>query len=179
VTRLRLPRVAHEDNRQFFLDLRPYRAELRQVLPSRYGEVTNNERDWVALLWLDGFQSPEDPWYQNLLRFGPRDANAWFVNPSGRVRTFRLTMYLGADAPGQFHMRLSGLANDDFPLDSRPTDWSGPVPSRHGAYKDLVVEVPPGRHAIHFHCTPPPNFVPVDHRKFCYFIMVFQRTEIR
>ena len=33
VARLRLPRVAHEDNRQFFLDLRPYRDELRRALP--------------------------------------------------------------------------------------------------------------------------------------------------
>lgn len=178
VAHLRLPRVAHDDNRQFFLDLRPYRAELRQVLPTRYDEVTSNERDWVALLWLDGFQSPEDPWYQNLLRFGPRDANAWFVNPSGRARKFWLTMSFGADAPGQFHMRLSGLVNDEFVVD-KPTDWTGPLPFRHGIHKPYVVEVPPGRHAIHFHCTPPPGFVPADHRKFCYFIMLFKREEIR
>ena len=86
----------------------PTATNCESALPSYYDQVTRSEQDWVALLWLDGFRSPEDPWHQNLLRFGPRDASAWFVNPSDRVRRFALTMYFGADMPGRFQMHLSG-----------------------------------------------------------------------
>lgn len=177
--RLQLPRIEHDDNRQFFLDLRPYRDELRQVLPTDYERMTTNERDWVALLWLDGFESPEDPGYHDLLRFAPRDASAWFVNPSERTRKFSLTMYFGADAPGQFHMRLSGLVNDQFEIEGPLVDAGGSPSPRQGLRKTYLVEIPPGRHAIHFRCAPPSDFVPADHRKFCYYIMMFKREEIR
>jgi len=175
----RLTVIAHEDKRQFFVDLRPYRDELKKALPSYYDEISRTERDWVALLWLNGFESPEEPVYQNILRFGPEDATAWFVNPSDRDRKFKIWMTFGADMPGLFRMRLSGLINDEFVLDKGPTDWSGPVPARQGEGRYWEITVPPGRHPIRFQCTPPSTFVPADHRRLCYFILLFKREEIR
>ena len=155
------------------------REELRQGRPDYYEEMTRREQDWVALLWLDGFESPEEPVYHDILRFAPREASAWFVNPSNRERKFGLWMTFGTDTQGPFQMRLSGLLNDDFVLDRPPTDWTGPTPARHGETRYYEVTVPPGRHAIRFHCTPPPHFVPADNHRFCFFIMLFRREEIR
>ena len=113
-SRLRLPRVAHEDNRQFFLDLRPYRDELRQALPQHYEATTRHEQDWVALLWLDGFESPEEPGFEDLMRFAPCEATAVFINPSDRTQKFALTMSFNAETVGRFQVRLSGLVTDEF-----------------------------------------------------------------
>ena len=113
-SRLRLPRVAHEDNRQFFLDPRPYRDELRQALPQHYEATTRHEQDWVALLWLDGFESPEEPGFEDLMRFAPREATAVFINPSDRTQKFALTMSFNAETVGRFQVRLSGLVTDEF-----------------------------------------------------------------
>jgi hypothetical protein len=175
----RLNVIPHLDGRQFFFDLRLYRRELRRALPGYYDEVTRHEQDWVALLWLDGFNSPEDPLYRDMIRFAPRRASAWFVNPSDRARKFGLWMTFGTDTPGPFHMRLSGLAEDEFTLDRPPTEWIGTIPIRSGETRYYEVTVPPGRHAIRFHCTPPSHFVPADNRRFCFFIMFFRREEIR
>jgi hypothetical protein len=174
----RLTVIPHADSRQFFIDLRPYREELRQAFPGHYEELTRKEQDWVALLWLDGFESPEQPIYHDLIRFAPRKASAWFVNPSNRDRKFGLWMTFGADTPGPFQMRLSGLVHDEFTLDRPPTDWSGGFPARSGESRYYEVTVPPGRHPIRFHCTPPSHFVPADNRRHCFFIMFFRREEI-
>jgi len=165
--------------RQYFFDLRPYREELRSALPGYYEGLTRGEQDWVALLWLDGFESPEEPVYHDLLRFAPRRASAWFVNPSNRDRRFALWMTFGTDTPGPFQMRLSGLITDEFILDRPPTEWIGPTAARHGETRYYEVTVPPGRHPIRFHCTPPSHFVPADNRRYCFFIMFFRREEIR
>jgi hypothetical protein len=175
----RLNVIPHLDSRQFFIDLRLYRDELRRALPEYYEEVTRNEQDWVALLWLDGFDSPEEPVYRDMIRFAPRRASAWFVNPSDRERRFGLWMTFGTDTQGPFQMRLSGLINDAFTLDRPATDWSSGAPARSGETRYYEVTVPPGRHAIRFHCTPPSHFVPADNRRFCFFIMFFRREEIR
>jgi hypothetical protein len=76
-------------------------------------------------------------------------------------------------------MRLSGLVNDEFVLDKDSADWIGPGTSRRGEFHRYEVVVPPGRHAIRFQCDPPPHFTPADNRRFCYFILNFERKEIR
>jgi hypothetical protein len=177
--RLSLPRIAHEDNRQFFLDLRPYRDELRQALPLHYEERTRHEQDWVALLWLDGFESPEEAGYVDLMRFAPRDATAMLVNPSDRTQKLALTMNFSAASVGRFQIRLTGLVNDEFDFVRSAADFSATPPNRLAVRKSYVIEVPPGRHAIRFHCTPPPDFVAADQKGLCYYIMLFDRKEIR
>ena len=96
----RLNVIPHLDGRQFFVDLRLYRDELRRALPGYYEELTRNEQDWVALLWLDGFDSPEDPMLPRHDPLRARRASAWFVNPSNRERKFGLWMTFGTDTPG-------------------------------------------------------------------------------
>jgi hypothetical protein len=176
----RLPEIVHtEDGQQIFLDLRPYRDELRNLLgPDHYEAEVTREREWVAVIWLNGFCGPEDPAEYNRLRHGPPDGKAVIINPSDRTRTFRLRMTFGVNTPGPFHLRLSGLAADEFDLDKRPADWpAGGPPARFGVEREYVVEVPPGRHAIRFRCTPPAHFIPDDHRKLCYFIKDFRMEE--
>lgn len=172
----RLPVIAHSDGRQFFVDLRPYRELLKLQDPVYYAQGVQREQDWVAVLWLDGFSSPESPGHYDNLRYGPIDGTVWFVNPSDRVRTFSLRMTFGADSPGPFKMRLSGLKEMEFELDKKPTDW-GATPTRYGEEVAFDVEIPPGRHALRIHCTPPSHFVATDHRKLCYFILNFKRAE--
>ena len=173
----RLPLTAHEDGRQFFLDLRPYRELLKTKAPTYYEESVRREREWVAIIWLDGFISPEPPGFYNLLRYGPLDAKAWVINPSDRTRRFKSTMQFGVDSPGPFQLQLSGLVNDEITLDKKPTEFGIPV-VRHVLPKQYVIEVPPGRHAIRFVCTPPAHYVPTDHRKLCYFVMNFDMKEL-
>ncbi len=172
----RLPQIVHEDGLQFFLDLRPYR-ELLKKDPAYYEAGVKREHEWVAVIWLDGFMSPEPPGYYDLLRYGPPKAHAVVINPSDRTRKFKMQFRFGVDSPGPFQLQLSGLVNDDFPLDKKPTEFGTPV-IRHIVPKDYIVEVPPGRHKIDFRCTPPPHYIPTDHRNLCFYILQFEMKEI-
>jgi hypothetical protein len=170
-----LPLIAHEDGQQFFVDLRPYRDLLRQQDPVYFERGVQREREWVAVIWLDGFSSPEPRGYYDRLRYGPPRATAWVINPADRERRFRLRMTFGVDTPGPFHLRLSGLVNDAMELD-KPTAVGG-VPAG-GEYREYDIVVPPGRHAIYFRCTTPPHFVPTDYRRLCFYIMDFSMREM-
>jgi hypothetical protein len=167
--------IQHEDGQQFFVDLRPYRDLLKKQDPVYFERGERREREWVAIIWLDGFFSPEPRGFYNHLRYGPPRAKAVVINPSDRTRTFRLKMTFGADTPGPFHLQITGLIHDTLELE-KPTP--GGVPGgRAGEYKEYDIEVPPGRHEIHFRCKPPPHFVPTDYRRLCYYIMDFEMAE--
>jgi hypothetical protein len=172
---LYLPEIAQGDKEQFFLDLRPYRDAYRQNHPLAYADLEQKERDWVAVVWLEGFASPELPGFAHEYREGPRDALAWFVNPADRPQKFRLTMKVGALQPGAFHFHVTGLGVDDEFVVERV---HGESDTRY-APTDKVYEVvvPPGRHALRFRCAPPPGFVSADNRGLCYFIKDFRKTD--
>ena len=112
-----------------------------------------------------------------MLRYGPRDAQAVFVNPSNRDRRFQLWLSFGTDSRGPFEMRLSGLVSDAFPLNKPPT-IIGPPATRFPDHRFFEFVVPPGRHAIRFQCDPPPHFVAPDYRGHSYFIMLFNLKEV-
>jgi hypothetical protein len=171
-----LPQEDQGDQQQFFLDLRPYRDAYKQNHPAVYDDLERKEREWVAVLWLEGFASPELPGFADEYREGPRDATAWFVNPSDRTQTFLISMKFGCLQPGTYQMNVAGLGvNEDFVIE-RPF---GETDTRqHLTHKPYRVEVPPGRHALRFRCTPPPDFIPSDHRRLCYFIKDFRKTEV-
>ena len=172
-----LPEIRHADGQQFFLDLRPLRDAYRDRPGGALALASSErrEREWVAVLWLDGFVSPEPPGFADDYREGPREATAVFVNPADTPQTIRISMKFGCMQAGTYEMHLSGLVEDRFSIEKA----SGDRDLRHSEITKMYsFTLPPGRHAIRFRCNPPPDFVPLDHRKLCYFIADFQKAEI-
>jgi hypothetical protein len=177
--RARLPEIVHPDGRQFFLDLRPFRAVWQEKKPVEFAARERFEREWIAPLWLDGFcvSDPLEPGGERLF-WGPFDATLVFVNPTDRTRTVDISFTIGVDVVGPFDLSLSGLVTDSFTLD-KITEKDDPQDlKRHGRGKEyLGLELPPGRSAIHFRCRPPSYFLPFDRRNLCYFIRNFKLEE--
>lgn len=172
----KLPEVKHPTSPdQFFLDLRPYRDAYRARNPDAYRHLVQREQDWVAVIWLGAFFSPEDLEYAHEFRYGPPDGTAMFINPSDRDRKFRISMTFGGDIPGVYRFRLSGLVDAEFEVEKKPGEWERKV---YGQPMSWVVTVPPGRHALRIRCTPPADLLPSDHRKLCYYMMDFRKDEI-
>jgi hypothetical protein len=166
----RLPEIVHEDGRQFFLDLRPYRDELHRANPEAFEAQARQERERVAVLWLNGFHSTDPPSECNPLRWGPADGELWIVNPADRVRRFQVTMTFRPITTGEFAMQFSGLVSDRFSLTS---NWSAT------AAKSYAIEVRPGQNVIRIHCTPPPHYYfPEDNRTLCYQVKDFTIQEL-
>jgi len=172
---LRLPEIIHSDGVQVFLDLRPYRDAWRANPDNDYEGYARHERDWVAVIWLEGFFSPEPTGSGHEFRFGPRDATAWFINPTDRDRRFRIRMTFGGTTQGIRHFKLTGLVNEEFDVETRPGDLDA---KRYGREMTWEITVPPGRHFLRIRCTPPPDFMPNEVRKLCYYIMDFHKHEI-
>lgn len=164
-----LPKVTHEDGRQFFLDLQPFRDAWREKEPAKFAEAARHEREWVAALWLAGFfvTDPADDgeWYV----WGTPDAAAWLVNPADRARHFDLSFTIGVEADGPFEFTLSGLVCDSFALER-------PGSARFGEQKHYAIELPPGRSSVRIRCRPP-DYFSTDSRNLCYFIKDFKLTE--
>ncbi|MBA4065264.1 MAG: hypothetical protein C0501_16435 [Isosphaera sp.] len=172
----RLPRETHEDGQQFFLDLRPYRDAWRGVDPGYHEAAARREREYVAATWLGKFINPAaDPTEPTRIRYGPPDGSLHLTNPTDRTRVFKLELTFGVDQPGAFRFALSGLVADEFDAEKGAGDWD---PKQFGVPRAYLVEVPPGRHRIRIRCTPPPDFVPSDVRKLCYYVLNFRHTEL-
>jgi len=77
--------------------------------------------------------------------------------------------------PGAYDLRLSGLIEDRFAVEKSRGDRD---PRNGGDVKTYTFDLPPGRHAVRVRCTPPPDFIPFDHRKMCYFIKDFEKAEV-
>jgi hypothetical protein len=175
--RAELPEIHHSDKEQFFLDLRPYRDLYAQKAPLAFEQVVTQEREWVTVLWLGGFANPDtfgntrEERGNNWHRYGPPDGRVWFINPTDRERQFTIEMTFGVYSPGSYQMILSGLVNEEFEIDRKPTEKED---SRHGVFKKWTITVPPGRHPLRIRCIPPPGFVYTDYRKLCYFIRGFR-----
>jgi len=173
----RLPEIIHDDRQQFFLDLRPYRDLYLGKNAEAFEAMAKQEREWVAVVWVNGFYSPEPAGFAHEYREGPRDGTAWFVNPSDRERTFRVSVKFGCFQPGSYRFQFSGLLDKEFDIERAGDTHEG----RHhdGELKEFTVVVPPGRHPLRIRCTPPPDFAPVGYRKMYYALMDFKMAEIR
>lgn len=171
----KLPEIIHPDGVQVFLDLRAYRDAWRANPDNDYDGYARHERDWVAVIWLDGFFSPEPTGSGHEFRFGPRDATAWFINPTDRNRRFRIRMTFGGPTVGIRRFKLTGLVNEEFHVLTKPGDMDA---RRYGREMSWDITVPPGRHPLRIRCTPPPDFIPNEVRKLCYYIMDFHKHEI-
>lgn len=173
--RARLPEVVHADGAQFFLDLRPYRDQFRAKDPADFERRARLEREYLALLWLDGFQPAvnEDGQYSPTV-YGTERGSLWVVNPTDRTRTVRVGMTFGTDHPGAFGMKLSGLIEDEFELDNRSDEWDA---AQGGVRRQYELTVPPGRHRIRVRCTVPDGFKPTDTRKLCFYVINVHKAE--
>lgn len=172
----RLPEIVHEDGRQFFLDLRPYREELRQANAMLFDALARQERERVAVLWLNGFHSTDPSSERNPLRWGPSDGEVWIVNPADRPRRFQMSMTFHPITTGEFAMNLSGLVDDQFSLSGNSADIAA---MKSGSAKTYQIEVQPGRNVIRIRCTPPPHYYfPEDNRTLCYQVKDFKIQEL-
>jgi hypothetical protein len=170
-----LPRITHEDGKQFFLDVRPFREAWREKQPDEYAKQEAFEREWVAPQWLAGYlvTDPADDgeWYV----WGQPDTTMWLVNPTDRTRKFTMSYTIGVEGPGEFEMTFSGLINDSFTLVSKPGK-NEHDPRRDGTPKSYTFDLPPGRSAIRIRCKLPPYFMS-DERMLCYFLKDFKLEE--
>lgn len=175
-TRATLPEVVHQDHEQFFLDLRPYRDLLRKKDPASFETHAQRERDYLALIWLDGFHaSINDDGRYNPTVHGTERGTFWLVNPTDRTRVVQVGMTFGTDHPGTFRFEVSGLGYDEkFEVDKRSPAWDREGLGVRQAY---LFTVPPGRHPIRVRCTPPDDFIPNDSRKLCYYVINVTKQE--
>jgi hypothetical protein len=175
-----LPLIVHEDGKQFFLDLRPYRDAYQRVDPVGFAQAQTREREWVAALWLDGFFRPEPPFESERTVWGPPDGTLVLVNPTDRERSFTISFTIGVDVAGPFRVTISSddAINDEFPVDKIVVegDHEG---RRIGWPKNYEkVKVKPGRTNIRIRCYTPHYFRPGDSRNLCYFIKDFKMVEV-
>ena len=171
--------------------MRPYRDWLRAQDPIRFEQWSREEREFVALTWIKGFESTEPYGLRNLFRWGVASGAIAIVNPSDRVRKFRLTAKFGVDAEGDFRVRIDGPGIAQVNRPDGPGPWSddftietdfipGNPPKRIlKTLKDYVLEIPPGRHIVKFRCTPPFKFIPGDSRARCYFLQDIKFFEVK
>ncbi|MDY3558052.1 hypothetical protein R5W23_000772 [Gemmata sp. JC673] len=160
---LALPEVVHEDGRQYFLDLRPYRDAYRDLVgAASFERQAAQEREWIAPLYLKGFTVYDQVDDNEQVRWGSYDAHLMFVNPTDRTRRIDFSFTLGVEVDGVFHFSFSGMPGlqwPEFDVERKPGGYG------HAFHN---IELPPGRSTLRIRCTPPESFVPFDHRKICY-----------
>jgi hypothetical protein len=174
----RLPEIAHEDGKQFFIDLRPYREALRRTDPTTFASRVTAEAEWVAPLWLGGFHISTADASGELLHWGPFDGDLVLLNPTDRTRKFEITFVIGVEVAGPFDITIGDPVNHAFTLEKihDPTDPQDQ--KRHGEPRAYKIDARPGRTVIHFRCRPPEYFLPFDRRNLCYFIKNFKIREL-
>jgi len=173
-----LPQVVHDDGRQIFLDLRPYRDWLRQF-PDVFEPNAARERDFVSLCFLRGLPSDRPQGVENQHRWVYNRAAFQIVNPSDRTRTFDFAATFATNHTGDFHVSMSGATGltwvnrpdgpgplvDNFTVVG-PEDGqlgTGPPDRRH--YR---IEIPPGRHTVRLTSVAPPDLITSDTRPIHY-----------
>ncbi len=187
-----LPVIPHEDGRQFFLDLRPFRKVWGAKKPAEYAAAEKYEREWVATVWTDGFvvaaalEPGGERWFlgpasgtfvlKRLVGIGPTYCAFTLVNPTDRTRTFELSFNIGVVTPGPFEVQFSGLLNDSFALDK---DESGDPRKLVTLKKYERLELPPGRSTVRVRCIPPSHYQPADGRSACFLIKDYKLVEVK
>jgi hypothetical protein len=185
----RFPEVIHDDGRQVFLDLRPYREWLRQTDPGQLARWEAEERDWVALCFLRGFTTGVPYWEESRHRWAYRTAVLQVVNPTDRERTVVFAATFDTDHEGEFGVRVAAPATvtwADRPGGAGPWDDAftvgapaGQPGERRPVRRRYTLVIPPGRTTVRLECTPPPRFIPGDTRPICYFLTDITFTEAR
>lgn len=164
------------DRDQVFLDLRPFRDNWRRVVgEAEYERQAREEREFMAVTWLKGIHPHGSPGDDNRIRWCTRSGLAVVTNPTERTRVVKIRMHLGTDFKGVYHVSITGLISDEVDLEKGATA-SG---KDSGVPRTFEVEVPPGRHPIHFRCAPPRTYMPVDGQYDLFYIRNFSMREVK
>ena len=180
--RIRVPHFESEDHTLVFIDLRAYRDWYRDQDPIRFDQEVKAEREFVALCWINGFDSTNAYGTRNQLRWGYKKNLISIVNPSDRPRRFRLVGSFNTDHDGDFRIRIDGGAIQQLNRDDGPGVWTDDfilASSRTGQKKEYVLEIPPGRHLVKVTCKPPFLFTPGDSQSRCFFLQNVTFAEIK
>jgi len=164
-------RINDASSEQIFFDLRPYRAWLvAQYGQAQFEAMARREKEAVSFLWLHGFYCFEPTGWENRRHWCSKHGRLMIVNPTDRERRFRVKMTLRADAKGIFDVTIGG------PLIKDALSITKTEPPESRTTYEIVV--PPGRHAIDFHCKPPENFYSTDSRYLCFYVANFSAEEL-
>ncbi len=161
------PLGTHPDGQQLLFDLRPFTERRRAELGAGFDRLAATDREAVRVLWLDGFQSFEPLGREHLHRWSAATSQAVVVNPTGRPRTFDLSMVFRttSDVPTTLRVR-GGVWDAHYTV----TRTAGKVSAR--------VTVPPGRHPVTFACDVPPDWRPDHSRRHLFFVAEFAMAEV-
>jgi hypothetical protein len=189
--RVKLPVIEHSDHRQAFVDIRPYRDWLQAEVPLLFEKWAREEREFVAITWINGFLSTESYGLRDNHRWGYTKGTAVIVNPSDRVRKFRLAATFGVDTGGDFTIRIDGSSITQVNRPGGAGPWTdqflietelfpGPPPYRRLlTAKEYILEIPPGRHTVKFRCATPYHYMPADPRPLSYYLTEIQFSEVK
>ena len=166
-------REVHAGRRLHFFDLRGYRETLiRNYGPAGFEARAVAERESLIVLWLDGFSTFEPPGYEDRAHLSGLDGLMVFVNRSESPVTVPVRMRFRTTFKDKAQLRIeSRLASpagtpwvDELTIggEDRPAEYA----------RELVV--PPGRHEIHFHCTPAVPVLPADSRHNVFTVLDFR-----
>ncbi len=176
----KLPEVIHEDGKQFFLNLRPYRDALRNLDPVTFARNEVEERERILVLWLRGFTVYDPVHDAEPLHWGCDDATLVFINPTDRDRRIDFSFTVGVEVAGTFQFSFSGLKGlgaGEFDVEKVPNEGEASRARHVRGQAFHGIELPPGRSTLRVRCVPPPSFIPTDYRNLCYFIRDFKIVE--
>jgi hypothetical protein len=177
--RVKLPTFDSEDHTLVFIDLRGYRDWYQSQDPVRFEQESKDEREFVALCWINGFDSPNTYGLRSGMRWGYGKNTISIVNPSDRVRRFKFTTDVGSDVDGALDIRIDGPSMswvDSFVFE-RPADWD--PKKQYSMKREYILEIPPGKHQVKVTCKPPWNFIPGESQSRMFYLLNIQFVELK
>ena len=166
-------REIHPTRKLHFFDLRGYRDSLKR----NYGQpafdaLVAAEHHNLTVLWLKGFTSYEPTGYEDRLRWCSHAGEVVFVNGTEQTVTLPIRMRFRTTFKDEGRLQIQSSLRttadepwiDDFTI--------GPDDKQSPYAREIVI--PPGRHTVHFRCTPLTNVQPTDSRNHLFSIVDFR-----
>ena len=153
--------LVHHDGTLVFYDLSGYAKQLRDSYGKHtFDDMARKERERIVPMWLKGFFSGDRVYY------GRSDALLMLLNPSDRPRTVRISSDLGTLVKEPTTLTITGPGWTDKLVVS---DANQPYT------REILLQ--PGYTKIHFHCPPPPSYLPADSRNLIILVSNFRKTD--
>lgn len=165
------PRIHHPDAGLIFFSLRPHRDYLlRTYGQTQFDAMTRAERESPMALWLKGFRSYEQTGYEWRSHHCQPVGQLVLLNRTNRPITLQLQMRFRTTFKGAAELRID--AGDQWRDVFEITNETKPP-----LYACLLT-VAPGRHKVHFRCTPKINVLPTDSRREIFTVLDFRMAEV-
>jgi hypothetical protein len=162
-------REVYPDRGLYFFDLRGHREMLRRNFPAEFEAKTREQYESLVVLWLKGFTCYEPVGHEWRQHWCAPCGQLVFVNRSDRTVTVEARMQFRTVFKSTARLRVTGeVWSDEFEIgpDERPPEYA----------RRLVL--PPGRHTVHFRCTPAVSVLPSDSRHELFIVNNFKLTEV-